>query len=67
MRKIALASLAALPFAANAALPTEVTAAFTAAAVDAGVVWLAMVVVAVVGVGFKLGIIGLKKAPGMVK
>jgi hypothetical protein len=31
------------------------------------VVWAAMVAIALVGVGFKLGIIGLKKAPGMVR
>lgn len=66
MRKL-LPLLAVLPFAAQAALPTDVTTAFTTATTDAGTVWAAMIAVALVGVGFKLGIIGLKKAPGMVK
>jgi hypothetical protein len=66
MRKY-LGLLAVLPFAANAALPADVTTAFTTATTDSGVVWAAMVAIALVGVGFKLGIIGLKKAPGMVK
>lgn len=67
MRKYAALALATLPFAANAALPADVTTAFTSAATDSGLVWAAMVVIALVGVGYKLGIIGLKKAPGMVK
>lgn len=55
------------PLLANAALPADVDTALDAAAVDAALVWAAMVAIAVVGVGFKLGIIGLKKAPGMVR
>lgn len=66
MRKV-LALVALSPSLAFAALPTDVTTAFTTATTDAGTVWAAMIAVALVGIGFKLGIIGLKKAPGMVK
>lgn len=61
------ASGAVLAAPAFAALPSDVTDALTAAATDAGLLWVALIGVAVVGVGYKLGIIGLKKAPGMVK
>jgi small basic protein len=68
MRKHALTlAVLALPIAAHAALPAAVTTAFTDAASDSGLVWSAMIAVAVVGVGFKLGIIGLKKAPSAAK
>lgn len=69
MRQLHALTLAALslPLAAHAALPAAVTTAFTDAATDAGVVWAAMITIAVVGIGFKLGIFGLKKAPSAVK
>jgi len=66
-KRIGVALAAVVPFAANAALPADVTTAFTTATTDAGLVWAAMVALALVGVGYKLGIIGLKKAPGQVK
>lgn len=67
MRKLSLGLLALLPLAASAALPTAVTDAFTAATTDAGLVWAALIGIAVVAVPFKLGIFGVKKAPGAVK
>jgi len=53
--------------AAFAALPADVSTALGTAATDAGTLWGLLIAVALVGVGFKLGVIGIKKAPGMVR
>jgi hypothetical protein len=61
--KGAVASLAALPLLANAALPASVTTALTDGATDAGIVWAGILAVAVVGVVFAMGAKGVKKIP----
>jgi hypothetical protein len=70
MRKqIALFAASAAGFvgSAHAALPADVTDALTEAATNAGLLWAGLLAIALVGVGFKLGVIGAKKAPSMVK
>jgi hypothetical protein len=66
MRKY-LALFAVAPIAAQAAIPAAVTTALTDAAVDAAALWALLIAAALVGVGFKLGIFGLKKAPSVIK
>jgi len=63
----ASASLAGFAGAAQAAIPADVTTALADAVVDAGIIWLALLGIAIVGVGYKFGIFGAKKAPSMVK
>jgi hypothetical protein len=68
MRKILAvvgASLLGMVGAANAAVDASVTTALTTAATDAGTIYVALVAVAVVGVGFLLAIKLVKKIPRM--